>query len=188
MSKAKAKIDAESLTVVDNKKKRAVKRAEVEISKKGFKKKYIGFICGEGAPIDWSFFRTLQMYADENNAELVLLWMRGVYKADHFSLSDLDKIRPYLASEFRFNSKLFAKAFLIHPSQKYPISGLEEYAQENDSLICASTKQCMEVVPRPRGKVPHTIHTTGTISIPNYSKNSCWLYCPSRTQAGSLGH
>ena len=108
MSKAKAKIDAESLTVVDNKKKRAVKRAEVEISKKGFKKKYIVSSVVEGAPIDWSFFRTLQMYADENNAELVLLWMRGVYKADHFSLSDLDKIRPYLASEFRFNSKLFA--------------------------------------------------------------------------------
>lgn len=186
MSKAKAKIDAESLTVVDNKKKRAVKRAEVEISKKGFKKKYIVSSVVEGAPIDWSFFRTLQMYADENNAELVLLWMRGVYKADHFSLSDLDKIRPYLASEFRFNSKLFAKAFLIHPSQKYPISGLEEYAQENDSLICASTKQCMEVVPRPRGKVPHTIHTTGTISIPNYSKTRVGCIAQQDNKLGAL--
>lgn len=183
----KIKINPESLVVgKDNQTLRAAQRTEVEISKKGCKKKYIVSSVVEGAPISWDFVKAIELYAEKNKAEIVYLWMRGVYKGDHFSLDEMNRLRPHLASEFRFNTKLFAKAFLIHPSQKYPISGLEEYAQDNDSLICASTKQCLEVVPRPRGKVPHTIHTTGTISLPNYSKTRVGCIAQQDNKLGAL--
>lgn len=187
MQNEKPEIDKSSLIVrTDNNKDRAALRTEVEVKKRGFKKRYIVSSIVEGAPICWDFIKAMELYANKNNAEVVLLWMRGVYKGDHFTLDEIKKLNKYLASEFRFNSKLFAKAFLIHPSQKYPITGLEEYAQDNDSLICASTKQCMEVVPRPRGKVPHTIHTTGTVSVPNYSKTRIGCIASQDNKLGAL--
>lgn len=189
MGQTKHKVDKESLLVSTKGKKnlvRAAQRTEIEIAKRGYKRKYIVSSVVEGSAISWDFIQAMELYAKKNNAELVLLWMRGVYKQDHFDVEDLSKLRPYLASEFRFNSKLFAKSFLIHPSQKYPITGLQEYAQSNDSLICASTKQCLEVVPRPKGKVPHTIHTTGTVSIPNYSKTRTGCIAQQDNKLGAL--
>lgn len=183
-------INTEQLTVTETsgnqKRVRAARRSELEITRKGTQKKYIVSSVVEGAPINNSFLEAMELYADRNNAELILLWMRGVYKGDHFSLSELDKIRKYLTSEIRFNTKLIAKAFLIHPAHKYPVSGLEQYAQENDSLICASTKQCLEVVARPKGKVPHMIHTTGTISVPKYSKTRVGCIAEQDNTLGAL--
>ena len=190
MKKEEHEIDTEKLTVKEKKGNknniRAVRRSEVEITRKGTQKKYIVSSIVEGAPINYSFLEAMELYARENNANLILLWMRGVYKGDHFSLSDLDKVRPYLTSEIRFNTKLIAKAFLIHPAHKYPVSGLEQYAQDNDSLICASTKQCLELVARPRGKVPHMIHTTGTVSVPKYSKTRVGCIAEQDNKLGAL--
>ena len=185
-----SELDTETLTMRSSsgasKKQRPAKRAEVEVQKRGFKKRYIVSSVVEGAPICLDFLKAMEFFAQKNKAELVLLWMRGVYKNDHFSMSDFAKIRNYLASEYRFNSKLLAKAFLIHPAQKYPTTGLEEYAQDNDSLICASTKQSLTVVPRPRGKVPHGIYTTGTISFPNYSKTRVGCIATQDNKLGAL--
>ena len=112
-------INTEQLTVTETsgnqKRVRAARRSELEITRKGTQKKYIVSSVVEGAPINNSFLEAMELYADRNNAELILLWMRGVYKGDHFSLSELDKIRKYLTSEIRFNTKLIAKAFLASP-------------------------------------------------------------------------
>lgn len=186
MSEVKTRVNKKNLTVATKKELRAAKRDEVEITKKGNSKRYVVSSVVEGAPICWDFISALELYAERNNAELVLLWMRGVYKNDAFSVEYLTRLKPYLASEFRFNTKLLAKAFLIHPAQKYPTTGLEQYAQDNDSLICASTKQCLEVVPRPRGKVPHSIYTTGTVSIPNYSKTRVGCIAQADNKLGGL--
>lgn len=184
------KVDSEKLTVVEETSKRklvrAVQRADVEVKRTANYKKYIVASIVEGAPFVSSFLEAMEHYAQVNDAQVILLWMRGVYKGDHFSLSDLDRVRPYLTSEIRFNTKLIAKAFLIHPAQKYPISGLEEYAQSNDSIICASTKQCLQVVARPKGKIPHSIYTTGTISTPKYSKTRVGCIAEQDNKLGAL--
>lgn len=183
-------VNTEKLTVIDKNAKtditRAVQRADVEIKREATCKKYIVASIVEGAPIVTAFLEAMEHYADVNNAQVILLWMRGVYKGDHFSLADLERVRPYLTSEIRFNTKLIAKAFLIHPAQKYPIAGLEEYAQDNDSIICASTKQCLQVVARPKGKTPHTINTTGTISKPKYSKTRVGCIAEQDNKLGAL--
>lgn len=189
------KLNKTKLTIVSKQKQkgsqdkeviRAAKRSEIEITKTGHKKRYIVSSVVEGAPIDYGFLQAMELFAQHNNAEIVLLWMRGVYKNDQFSLDEVDALRKYLASEYRFNTKLLAKSFLVHPAHKFPVTGLEEYAQDNDSLICASTKQCLELVARPRGKVPHTIHTTGTISIPKYSKTRTGCIAAKDNKLGAL--
>lgn len=154
----------------EEKVKKTVFRRDVEIDKVGKGQRFIVSSIVEGSPIAWDFVRALEHYAKVNNAKLVLLWMRGVYKGDHLNEKDLSYVSPYLASTYRFNSKLVAKDFMIHPAQKCPTTGLQPYAQSNDSIIVASTKQAMTVVARPVGRTPHTIHTTGTVSMPRYSK------------------
>jgi hypothetical protein len=183
-------VDTDNFTFSDESAKtkvvQAVQRADVEVKRPATNKKYIVASVVEGAPIVLNFLEAMEYYAKVNNAQVILLWMRGVYKGDRFSLTELDRVKPYLTSEIRFNTKLIAKAFLIHPAQKYPVAGLEEYAQDNDSIICASTKQCLQVVARPKGKVPHTIHTTGTISKPKYSKTRVGCIAEQDNKLGAL--
>lgn len=191
MSKKKQfDVNIEDFTFSDNKDKKktkqAVQRSDIEIKRNATSKRYIVASVVEGAPIVSGFLEAMENYAQLNKAQLILLWMRGVYKGDRFSLTELNRVRPYLTSEIRFNTKLIAKAFLIHPAQKYPVSGLEEYAQDNDSLICASTKQCLQVVARPKGKVPHAIYTTGTISKPQYSKTRVGCIAEQDNKLGAL--
>lgn len=161
-------------------------RRDTEITKVGKGQRFIVSSIVEGAPIEWDFLYAMENYAKLNGAKLVLLWMRGVYKGDHFNREDLNYIRPYLASQYRFNSKLIAKDFMLHPAQKCPTTGLQQYAQSNDSLICASTKQDMKVVARPVGRTPHTLHTTGTVSRPKYSKTRVGCIAEHDNQLGAL--
>lgn len=166
--------------------KKTVFRRDVDIAKVGKGQKYIVSSIVEGAHIVWDFVHALEHYAEVNDAKLVLLWMRGVYKGDHLDTRDLEYVQPYLASEFRFNTKLVAKDFMLHPAQKFPTTGLQQYAQSNDSIICASTKQAMTVVARPVGRVPHTIHTTGTVSVPKYSKTRVGCIADQDNTLGAL--
>ena len=75
---------------------------------------------------------------------------------------------------------------MLHPAQKFPTTGLQQYAQSNDSLICASTKQALTVVARPVGRIPHTIHTTGTVSVPKYSKTRTGCIAEQDNTLGAL--
>jgi hypothetical protein len=144
-------------------------RANCIIRKKGKGRRYIVSSVVEGAPICYAFLEALELFAKKQKAELVLLWTKGVYIKDHFTPEQFARIKPYVATEFRFNTRLLAKDFLLKPSQILPLTGLDKYGYEQESIICAATKQFMVCVPRPVPKIPHTLHSTGTISIPNYS-------------------
>lgn len=181
---AKSRVKKQELDEVSIKK--TVFRRDTEIAKVGKGQRFIVSSIVEGAPIVWDFLYAMEHYAEVNNAKLVLLWMRGVYKGDHFNRSDLDYIKPYLASQYRFNTKLIAKDFMLHPAQKCPTTGLQQYAQANDSIICASTKQDMKVVARPVGRTPHTLHTTGTVSVPKYSKTRVGCIADQDNTLGAL--
>lgn len=181
MSTGKKKKVSEEVTV-----KKTVFRRDTEISKSGTGQRFIVSSIVEGAPISWDFIYAMEHYAQVNKAKLVLLWMRGVYKGDHFADKDLNYVSPYLASTYRFNSKLIAKDFMLHPAQKFPTTGLQQYAQSNDSIICASTKQALTVVARPVGRIPHTIHTTGTVSMPRYSKTRVGCIADQDNKLGAL--
>lgn len=142
-----------------------------EINSKGYKKqRYIVTSIVEGAPINNDFYSALKLYADKNNAKLLMLWMRGVLKTDMFSSEEMREYEPYLITGFKFNSNLEARDFLLHPAQQLPLTGLDRFGSKKTSLIISSTKQMMTSVPRPKNTLPHVLWTTGTVSVPEYSK------------------
>lgn len=147
----------------------------IAINAKGNKRFIVSSVV-EGADYSLDFFNSLKHYCKKNDAQLILLWSRGISKKDAFSDEDLELFKPYLATEVSFNSKLKSFDFMLFPTQILPLTGLGRFGAKDTSLIIASTKQHMESIPRPAGKVPHTLWSTGTISLPNYPK----------TRAGSL--
>lgn len=142
-----------------------------EINSKGYKKqRYIVTSIVEGAPINEDFYNALKLYCAKNNAKLLMLWMRGVLKTDMFTSKEMHEYGPYLVTGFKFNSNLEARDFLLHPAQQLPLTGLDRFGSKKSSLIISSTKQMMTSVPRPKNTLPHVLWTTGTVSIPEYSK------------------
>lgn len=164
---------------IKKEKKEDIRRSsDVVISKKAkVGKRYVVSAIVDGANIDEDFVSAIQLYCKKNNAELVLLWMRGNGRKDTLSQELFDRFRDNIATDFTFNSNLQASDFMLSPAQILPITGLERYGTRQLSLIIASTKQFMQSVDRPKRELPHVIWTTGTISIPKYSK----------TRIGALG-
>lgn len=140
------------------------------------KGKYLVSSVIEGSRYNKDFLQAMINFCKEEKAKLILLWVRGVRKEDSFTSEEYESLKPYLATEYTFNSKLSAIDFMLYPTQILPLTGLNRFGTKDSSLIVASPKQHMESVARPKGSTPHILWSTGTISIPRYSK----------TRAGSL--
>lgn len=154
------------------------KRVENEIvrSSNTLKGKYLVSSVIEGSRYNKDFFKAMLNFCQKENAKLILLWVRGVRKDDSFTPEEYESLKPYLATEYSFNSRLSAIDFMLYPTQILPLTGLNRFGSRDASLIVASPKQHLESVPRTKGKSPRVLWTTGTISTPRYSK----------TRAGSL--
>lgn len=149
-------------------------------------KRFIVTSVVEGAPINENFLSALKGYCKINDAQLVILWMKGTKKNDSFLLATLHSLKPYLATNFRFSEKLRAMDFQLSPQQMNPLMGLDRYGQKESSLIIAHTKQFMNSIPRPKGNIPHTIWSTGTISEPFYSSTRVGSIASQDNKLGAL--
>lgn len=148
--------------------------------------RYIVSSIVEGSPINKSFFNALKLYCKKNNARLLLLWMKGVYKNDRFNQAELKQFEPYLVTNFKFNKNLEARDFLLSPLQMLPLSGLDRFGSKKTSLIVASTKQMMTSVPRPKLETPHIVYSTGTISVPTYTTSRNGALAKQDNKLGAL--
>ncbi len=122
-----------------------------------------------GAKLNQSFFNSILTYCKNNKAELVILPMRGINTDDEYYPEELLEYSDHFATEFKFNSNLVAKDFMISPQQINPLEGLQRFGQRQYSLIIASPKQFMSIAPVSSESLPHIIHSTGCVSLPNYT-------------------
>ena len=134
-------------------------------------KKYFVTAAIAGAPIDKDFFESVLTYCSINCAELVLLPMRGIHNADTHFCDEILEHSDKFATEFRFNDKIVAHDFILNPQMINPLTGLQRYGLRKKSLIIASPKQFLMTIPVSNEAGPNIIHSTGSITIPNYSTN-----------------
>lgn len=123
----------------------------------------------EGSDVSRPFLRAIDTFCKKNKAKRVLLWTRPIYRENRFSPEQLEEFQNDLATSFTFNNNLTACDFMIHPTQLLPLTGLARFGNREHSIIVASPKQHMSSVPRERQGKPHTLWTTGTVSLPTYS-------------------
>lgn len=167
--------------------KTAKKRKEVTISKSGKKKCFIISSVVEGAPIVWDFVRAMELYSKLHDAEISLLWMRGVYKKDTFSNYDINQIHSYLTTKIQLNENLEACDFELAPAKGLPLGGrITKLGARETSVIVASTKQHMEAIPCSPLKTPHCMWSTGTVSVPKYSETEVGALAKQENTLGAL--
>lgn len=117
-----------------------------------------------------NFLEGLEKYASERNAELIFLPMIG-----QSASQDIDGLHPVIKErdvEYgtrRLNDNVQIEQFNVRPYQIDPITGLQRFAQRGTSLIFASPKQRMKVIPHSNKDIPKLLTTTGACTYPNYA-------------------
>lgn len=138
---------------------------------KNYNKRYFVTAIIPNAKINEKFANSIETYCKYNQAELLLMVMRGVNIDDEFSSEILEKYQKHFITEFIFNDKLISKDFLINPSQIIPLTGLARYGGKSQSLLIASPKQSLVTIPKQINEFPHIVFSTGTFCEPQYKNN-----------------
>lgn len=131
-------------------------------------KRYIVSAIVAGQKIHEPFMEAMTNYCKKNNAELILLVMRGVKKDDAFSNEVWEKYSNFFHTEFTFNSNLKAMDFLLLPTQLVSLTGLDRIARSN-SIIIAHTKQQILSIANHINEYPHLMYSSGVCTLPNYT-------------------
>lgn len=146
----------------------------INIAKKYQKnKKYVVTAAIAGASLNKPFFNAIKTYCEYNNAQLVILPMRGLRPKEDYFADEILEHSDKIATSFKFNDSLKAYDLKLNPQQRNPLTGLDAIGHKKTSIIIASPKMHMKIVPTGTYSIPHMIHSTGTISDVDY-RDSRW--------------
>ena len=134
------------------------------------KKRVIITSAQYNAKVNKEFLASLESYAKYNDAEIIILPMKGrSVMEDELS----DKLQNYkiISKDLKLNNKIRISDYQILPQQIDPITGLARFTQSDVSTIFAAPKIRLKVIPNSNNKLPKVLMTTGAVTHPNYRKN-----------------
>ena len=132
------------------------------------------------------FIKAMEKYCDANNAQLLLIPIKGVRGETTFDNDIILKYGKYFCTEATFNDNLKLINTGITANNKNPLVSIKELGHKEYSTIVASTKQCMEMVPSINKGKTHLIYLTGTCSKPIYNKNITGTINSNNNKIGGL--
>ncbi len=132
--------------------------------------KYVITSAQYNASVNQEFYQSLQNYCRVNNAELIILPMRGSSIKDD-KLSEELQQHKIITKDYKLNEKVRISNYEILPQMIDPVTGLARFTQTDVSTIFASPKQRLKVVPNSNVKLPKVLMTTGAVTHPNYKDN-----------------
>lgn len=130
-------------------------------------KKYVVTSVQYNGKANEQFFKGLEKYCEEKNAELLINPIRGA-NIEEDELDPLFENYKIINGDMRLNRKIGIKKFDIRPNQINPLTGLERFVQDDTTAIIASPKIAMKVVANSKRKIPKILMTTGAATFPNY--------------------
>jgi hypothetical protein len=143
----------------------AIQRAiKTPVSKQ---KRYILTAAVLGQSLNRPSFESVLNYHNQRDAELVILPTVGNNKEDVEYAEELKDYIPHFAEEYTFNERIKALDLLIKPQQINPLTGIPRLGHKHSSIVVASPKQQMVVVPTTGTSHPHMLHSTGVITNPD---------------------
>lgn len=153
----------------------------------------------QAAPLHKASLAALEGYCKSQGAQLIIMPMRAHMRPNEGQPDVFDPaLLPYqdlFATEFVFNSTLRAIEAHLNPQQIQPLTGLRrlkggdfQFADAGNkegstrltgalsrrtktSIIIAHPKQAMEPLATGNTSTPRVIHTTGSITLPDYQPN-----------------
>lgn len=126
----------------------------------------------DGSYINLDFYNTLIAYCAENEAELGILWGKGVKKHRTFTQEIFDLLNPYLATKFEFerDKSCVAKDFLIPNNQKNPLLNIDKLSTDIKTIIVGASKQYLQILPYKQYTTYRIACSTGTLSEVEYKE------------------
>lgn len=154
-----------------------ITRESLKISKEALTKNGRFFLTGapSRAKAHAGFIKAIHNWVGRNDAQFVLLPSCAHVRAlegqtSHYDPSILE-LSDYFATSFTINDNLIALDLRILPQQVLPLTGLKTYMHGKHSLIIASPKQHLEIIPTGCRKLPRAILSTGVCTRPDYQNN-----------------
>jgi len=139
-----------------------------------------------GADLHTGFTEALQTYCRAHSAELIVLPMRGVRNTDPFEPAVLRQLQPHMVETATINPNLQATDLRLSPQQVEPLSGIDRLGRKEHSLIIAHPKQHLRTIPSKNTDLPHLIMSTGTCTIPLFTRNKSGILAEEDYQIGAL--
>lgn len=132
------------------------------------------------------FIQAMENYCLNNDAQLLLVPIKGVRGETIFDNDIILRYGNYFCTEATFNQNLKLINTGITANNKNPLVSIKELGHKEYSTIVASTKQCMEMVPSINKGKTHLIYLTGTCSKTIYNKNITGTINANNNKIGGL--
>lgn len=153
------------------------------LTKKNFKKikdellgykKFVITTAVNGCDIHEGFFSSIYAYCHRNNAALIILPSNDpAHNLDNKYEWNFDpKVKQHLVfDDMNLNTNLMISCVKTSAKMVDPVLSLARVGQRSGSLILASPKQRLKMVPTSNYKLPHAVMTTGALTTANYKTN-----------------
>lgn len=120
------------------------------------------------APVNKNFLAGLERYANDIDAEIVILPLPG-YSIDEDGKLDKELSKfLHIDKRTKLNNNLVIRNFDVRPQRIEPTTGLDNIIQKDESTIFASTKQRLKIIPNSNYDLPKALITTGVVTHPRY--------------------
>lgn len=160
--------------------------SKIKNKPKKFKfKKYIISSIVPKSKNNKNFINALLRYCMNNNANLLLIPIKGVNKEVLFDDETIKEYGKYFINDFKFNSNLKLINTNITANNN-PINRMKKVVHKDYSLIIPSTRQRMEIIPSMKTNKVHLLYSTGTVSIPEYNRNITGFINQENNKLGAL--
>lgn len=159
-----------------------------EVSDEGNKEKrtYIVTSAIAGCSLDKEFYSSIKTFCKYNNAKLVVFPMRGPKSLnEEYNQDVLQALENDFYTDYTFNSNIEGFDIMLSPTASNPLTGLYKIA-EKSSVLIASPKQNMEVIPTGNVGFPHILQGTGAITKAIYSNNKIGLLAGNDHVVGAI--
>jgi len=118
------------------------------------------------------FYKSLMVYAEHNNSELIVStfdYNKNSFKNTHEDLWFDERIRDSICDKPMQIAKdlVFCGEFNILPTAVTPLSGLYNYTGSESGII-PHAKMQLESIPTPKHDTPKMLYTTGCLTQMNY--------------------
>lgn len=125
----------------------------------------------------YDFLRSLDTYADFNDAEILILPTNG--ESTSIKGMEEEELHPYMQTQYKviegdlpLNVNIGIRRFPVKAQQMDPTTSWDRFVAYDKSAIMPSPKQRMRVVPTNNDDIPKVLMSTGACTQPHYRSNN----------------
>jgi hypothetical protein len=111
----------------------------------------------------------LECCCKDYNGELIILKMSGKDAQETIMHESLIERPEIYHGNRRLNSNIQISDIVVPPQNVDPSSGRTRFAQHENTLVYAHSKQRFKAIPASNCKLPKLLITTGAVTLPNYN-------------------